>query len=89
MTLLVRLLAAGAAVLVLAGPAFADRKPTPDERSRIESKLKELGFVSWDEIELEDDESAWEVDDARTGEAQEYDLKLHPESLDVLRQDRD
>jgi hypothetical protein len=45
--------------------------------------------VSWDEIELEDDGSAWEVDDARTGEAQEYDLKLHPESLDVLRQDRD
>jgi hypothetical protein len=89
MNALVRLLAIAVAVLVSAGPAFADRKPTPDERSRIESRLKELGFTSWDEIELEDDSSAWEVDDARTGDGQEYDLKLHPETLDVLRQVRD
>jgi hypothetical protein len=89
MNSLVRLLTIGAAVLVFAGSAFADRKPTPDERSRIESKLKELGFASWDEIELDDDSSAWEVDDARTGDGQEYDIELHPETLDVLRQERD
>jgi hypothetical protein len=88
-TSVVRLLAVGAAALILASPAFADRKPTPDERSRIEAKLKELGFTSWDEIELEDDNSAWEVDDARTSDGQEYDLKLHPETLEVLRRERD
>ena len=82
-------LAVGAAVLLLAGPALADRKPTPEERSRIEAKLTALGFTSWDEIELEDDSSAWEVDDATKGDGQEFDLDLHPETLEVLRQERD
>ena len=37
-------------------PSLADRKPTLEERSRIETKLRELGYTSWDEIEF--DESA-------------------------------
>lgn len=56
-------------------PALADRKPTLEVRSRIETKLKELGYTSWDEIEFDDERNAWEVDDARTADGRDYDLK--------------
>lgn len=46
-------------------PSLADRKPTLEERSRIETKLRELGYTSWDEIEFDEERNAWEVDDAR------------------------
>lgn len=77
-----------AAVMALAcgGVALADRDPTPEERNRIETQLRELGFTAWDDIELEDDESAWEVDDALAPDGKEYDLKLDPDSLSVIRQ---
>jgi len=64
--------------------ALADRKPTLEERSRIETKLKDLGYTSWDEIEFDDERNVWEVDDARTADSQEYDLKLNPQTLDVI-----
>jgi len=89
MNAFVPLLALGIAVAAFAGPALADRQPTPEERTRIEAKLNELGFTAWEEIELEDDNSAWEVEDARAADGREYELKLHPESLEVLRQELD
>jgi hypothetical protein len=80
-------LIAAVAAATLAGPALADRAPTPEERTAIEAKLTALGFVAWDEIELDD--GTWEVDDARTADGQEYDLDLAPGTLEVIRQDPD
>lgn len=65
-------------------PSMADRKPTLEERSRIETKLKELGYTSWDEIEFDEERNAWEVDNARTADGRDYDLKLNPQTLDVI-----
>jgi len=81
------LLAPALAALLFAAPARADRDPTPEERALIEARLTALGFVAWDDIELDD--GVWEVDDARTAAGQEYDLDLHPETLEVLKQERD
>ena len=46
---------------VMAVPTMADRKPTAEERTRIESVLREQGFTRWDEIAFDDDYEAWEV----------------------------
>jgi hypothetical protein len=62
-------------------PSFAnDRPPTVDEQAKLESALKEAGFVSWQKIELEDGKK-WEVDDARHSDGKSYDLDL---SLDPI-----
>lgn len=78
------LVVSAALASIAATPALADRKPTLEERSRIETKLKELGYTSWDEIEFDDERNAWEVDDARTADGRDYDLKLNPQTLDVF-----
>lgn len=79
--------AVAALTLAAAAPAVAqdDRAPTAAERAAIEAALRQAGFSSWDEIELDD--GLWEVDDARTAEGREYDLKLRPESLEIVRRD--
>ncbi|GGG28332.1 hypothetical protein GCM10010964_15300 [Caldovatus sediminis] len=86
---MLRLASAGAAALAAAapGPTLAGRPPTPEERARIEAVLRGLGFVAWEEIEFED--GVWEVDDARMPDGAEYDLKLHPETLEVIERKRD
>lgn len=73
------------AALALAAPADDDRPPTSQERAAIEAKLRAEGFVRWDDIELDD--GLWEVDDARRADGREYDLKLRPGSLEVVRRD--
>lgn len=65
-------------------PALSDRKPTLEERSRIETRLKELGYTSWDGIEFDEERNAWEVDDARMADGRDYDLKLNPQTLDII-----
>jgi uncharacterized membrane protein YkoI len=74
---------------VLATPAFADRDPTPEERTRIEAKLAAEGYTRWDDIELEDDRPVWEVDDAVWSDGREYDLELAVDTLDILKKDAD
>ena len=64
-------------------PALADRPPSDVERTEIEKVLKSDGFVSWEEIAFDD--GRWEVDDARTGSGQEYDLKLDPGTLAIVK----
>lgn len=76
------------AALVAAPASAADRSPTADERAKIEAALKAAGFVSWGDIELDDDR-AWEVDDARHSDGKEYDLDLDPQSLAVVKQELD
>lgn len=85
---LLRLGAAGGAALAVAIPAFAlaGRPPTPEERARIEAALRNLGYVAWEEIEFED--GVWEVDDARMPDGTEYDLKLRPETFEVIERER-
>lgn len=81
------------AAVALAGglttPALSqdDRPPTAQERAAIERVLRAEGFVSWDEIELDD--GVWEVEDARTSDGREYDLKLRPQSLEIIKRDAD
>lgn len=75
--------------LAAATPALADRPPTEAERQAVERTLKAAGFVSWEEIELDDDGPRWEVDDARTKDGLRYDLKLDTKSLRIVRQERD
>ncbi len=83
------LLTLAAAAALLASPALADRAPTPEERAAIEAKLKAEGFTRWESIELEDDESVWEVDDAVAADGREYDLDLEPGTLEILKRDPD
>ena len=78
-----------AAVTLLASPALADRAPTAEERTAIEAKLKADGFTRWESIELEDDESVWEVDDAIGADGREYDLELRFGTLEIIDRDAD
>lgn len=71
----------------IAVPALADRAPTEKELAEISTKLKAEGFVSWEEVELDDDGPYWEIDDARTGDGKRYDLKLRPGTLEIFDRD--
>ena len=74
------LLAAG----VAPGQVLADRAPTPQERSRIETVLRSQGFTRWGKIELDDEEHTWEIDGARASDGHRYELRLHPETLEII-----
>jgi hypothetical protein len=49
--------------------------------------LRGLGFERWDDIEFED--GVWEVDDAHAVDGVEYDLKLRPDTFEVLEREED
>src|SRR3546814_10791789 len=66
------------AAAFVATPALADRDANAEERAAIEKVLRAQGFVSWEEIELDD--GRWEVDDARDAKGVEYDLKIDPKT---------
>ena len=75
-------------------PALArDRAPTANERAAIEKKLRSLGYTSWDDIKLDDDrpyhQPKWEIDDARKGNSQRFDIELEPRTLKLLQTERD
>ncbi|MDO9707308.1 PepSY domain-containing protein [Paracraurococcus lichenis] len=72
---------------ILAWRAGAERGGTVEDRARVEAALRRLGYVRWDEIEMED--GAWEVDDARDAEGREWDLKLRADTLEVISRERD
>ena len=78
-----------AAGVLLPGQAFADRPPSPEERSRIETMLRNEGFTRWGKIGLDDDDYLWEVDDAYAADGRKYDLKLHPDTLAIIGRDPD
>lgn len=72
----------------LASPAALElRDPNSRERARVEQVLRQAGFVRWDDIELDD--GLWEVDDARARNGGEYDLKIDPRSMRIVRRDGD
>ena len=73
-----------AAGMLLPGQVLADRTPNPEERSRIETMLRNEGFTRWGKIELDDDDVVWEIDDAHASDGHRYDLRLHPDTLAIL-----
>ena len=75
-------------ILIAATPALADRDPTDEERAQIEAALQSLGFTSWDEIELDDD-GYWEIDDAEGSDGQEFELRLAPDTFEVIERKAD
>ena len=66
------------------GQALADRAPRPEERSRIETMLRNEGYTHWGKIELDDDDDVWEVDNAYASDGHRYDLKLDPDTLAII-----
>ncbi|WP_156394134.1 PepSY domain-containing protein [Methylobacterium sp. Leaf94] len=76
-------LAALALGLTFTGSAFADRKPTPEEQTKIEAVLKQEGFTKWKKIEVEDDEI--EVDDAIDANGKQFDLELDPKTFAIVK----
>jgi uncharacterized membrane protein YkoI len=76
------------AVLPLAS-AKADRAPTTAERAKIESVLREAGFTRWGEIELDESDQKWEVDDAYARDGKRYELDLDAKTLKIIKQDPD
>lgn len=75
--------AIGAAAM--ASPAIADRAPSAQERAAVERVLKAAGFVSWEEIELDDDGPRWEADDARARDGRRYDVKIDPHNMPIVK----
>jgi len=73
-----------AAGMLLPVQVLADRAPSPEERSRIETMLRNEGFTRWGKIELDDEDDTWEIDDAHASDGHRYDLRLHPDTLAIL-----
>lgn len=82
-------IAAAGLALLAASPALADRGPNPEELQKITAALKAAGYVSWEEVELDDDGPFWEIDDARKGDGSRWDLKLRPTTLGIHKAERE
>lgn len=83
------MLAVGVSAAMIATPALADREPNQAERQQIERVLKNAGYVSWEEVELDDDGPRWEVDDARRADGTRWDIRLAPTTYAIISADRD
>lgn len=70
-------------VALLSGPALADEKLPPDQQAKVEAVLRQEGFTKWDEIELDD--GMIEVDDAIDANGKQFDLKLDPKTLEIVK----
>jgi Peptidase propeptide and YPEB domain len=75
--------------ILSSGQVFADRAPNPEERSRIETVLRNEGFIRWGKIELDDDDDLWEVNDVYAADGRRYDLRLHPDTLAIVAREPD
>jgi hypothetical protein len=73
---------------LLSVQALADRVPHPDERSRIETMLRNEGYTHWGKIELDDDDEVWEVDNAYASDGHRYDLRLDPDTLRIITREQ-
>ena len=64
-----------------------DRPPTAEERARIEKALKEMGYTSHGEIEIEG--SRVEVDDVMDAQGHRYDIELDAKTLKLIHKERE
>jgi hypothetical protein len=71
----------------MAVPALADDEASPEDHARITEALQAAGYSSFEEVELDD--GVWEVDDAVGSDGREYDLKLDPDTLEIIEIDDD
>ena len=78
-----------AAGMLVPGQVLADRLPSPEERSSIETLLRDAGFQQWGKIELNEDDDFWEVEDAYASDGGKYDLKLNLETLTIIKGEAD
>ena len=69
----------------LTATARADEKLPPDQQARVEAMLRQEGFTKWKEIELDD--GMIEVDDAIDANGKQFDLKLDPKTLAVVKRE--
>jgi Peptidase propeptide and YPEB domain len=81
-------------LVVAAGMLFprqvlADRDPTPEERSQIETMLRNEGYTDWGAIALDDDDDIWEVDEAYASNGRKYALKLSPGTFAIIQREPD
>lgn len=65
------------------GAARADEKLPPEQQAKVEAMLKQEGFTKWKEIELDD--GMIEVDDAVDAAGKQFDLKLDPKTLAIVK----
>jgi uncharacterized membrane protein YkoI len=72
------------AAIFLGSAAQADRLPDAQERAAIEQVLLDAGYTRWDEIELDDNGSVWDVDDAIGPDGREYDVDLDADTLEIV-----
>ncbi|BAU90525.1 PepSY domain-containing protein [Methylorubrum rhodesianum] len=77
------LAAAALGLALLAGPALADQKLPPEQQTKVEDILKKEGFTKWKEIELDD--GMIEVDDAIDANGKQFDLKLDPKTMEIVK----
>jgi hypothetical protein len=63
--------------------ARADEKLPPDQQAKVEAMLKQEGFTKWKEIELDD--GMIEVDDAVDASGKQFDLKLDPKTMAIVK----
>ncbi|KAB1076126.1 PepSY domain-containing protein [Methylobacterium planeticum] len=78
-------LAASIAGIGLAGTALADEKLPAEQQTKVEALLKQEGFTRWKKIELDD--GMIEVDDAIDASGKQFDLKLDPKSLAIVKRE--
>ncbi len=79
-----------ALMAVLAAPALAKkdpRPPSPAQQARIEQALRSQGYVRWSGIRADDDGP--EVDSAWDAQGRRFELRLHPQTLKVIRIERE
>jgi hypothetical protein len=78
-----------AAGMLVPGQVLADRLPSPEERSSIETLLRDAGFTQWGKIELNEDDAFWDVEDAYAADGNKYELKLNLETLTIIKGEAD
>ncbi len=69
------LLLAACSLCLLTGPALADRDVTPEERAKIDLAILAYGCTATD-MEYDEDDRLYEVDDATCGDGRTYDMEL-------------
>lgn len=83
---MLRTLSIATVLAVTAAPALAvDRTPNAAETVALKQRMAGLGYVSWEEVELDDDGPYWDIDDARKADGTKFDVRLAPGSLKLLR----
>ena len=75
----------GVALLSLTASALADRPVTNDERAKLEAAMKTQGCTGG-EMEYDEDDRQFEVDDAVCADGRKYDLKFDT-NFQLIRKD--